>query len=227
MADPARGDGEDYSGLQIMDVESLEQVAEFKGKVDTQTFGRMCVALATEYNNALLVIDNKNIGWSTVQVALDSGYKNLYYSYKNDPYMDENIHIRKNYDMVNKENMVPGLTTTTRTRPVYISKLEMYFREKSPVIHSKRLLNELYVFMWTDGKAQAQRGYSDDLVMSWAMGLYIRDTALRMRQVGIEIMKRTLTNVHKSVYKVQPKGSEQWQMGIGKNGEIESLRWLL
>ena len=160
-------------------------------------------------------------------MVLDSGYKNLYYSYKNDPYLDENIHLRKNYDMKNKEDMVPGLTTTTRLRPVFISKVEMYFRDRTPIIHSKRLMNELYTFMWTDGKAQAQRGYNDDLVMSLCMCLYIRDTALRMRQMGIELVKTAIMKMHKPVYKSNPIGQSQWEMNAGQPGNKESLRWLL
>lgn len=227
IQDPARGDGEDNSGLQVIDVETCEQVAEYRGKIDTQTFGRMGVAVATEYNNALLIIDNKNIGWSTVQVAIDSGYKNLYYSYKNDPYLDENIHLRKNYDMKNKEDMVPGLTSSTKLRPVFISKLVMYFEDRTPIIYSKRFLNELRAFIWLDGKPQAQRGKNDDLVMCWAMGMYIRDTALRMRQMGIELVKNAIKNTHKTVYKAQPIGGNQWEMNIGKTKEKESLKWLL
>jgi len=227
IQDPARGDGEDNSGLQVIEVESCEQVAEYRGKIDTQTFGRMGVAVATEYNNALLIIDNKNVGWSTVQVALDLGYKNLYYSYKNDPFLDENIHLRKNYDLKNKEDMIPGLTTTTRIRPVLISKLVMYFEDRTPIIHSKRFINELRTFVWLDGKPQAQRGQNDDLVMCWAMGMYIRDTALRMRQMGIELVKNAIKHVHKPVYKSQPVGQTQWEMRTGKNNERESLKWLL
>jgi hypothetical protein len=225
VLDPARGDGEDNSGMQVIDVETCEQVAEYRGKIDTQSFGRMGVAVATEYGNALLVIDNKNVGWSTVQVALDLGYKNLYYSYKNDPYLDENIHLRKNYDLKNKEDMIPGLTTTTRLRPVFVSKLEMYFRERTPIIYSKRFMNELRVFVWHDGKPQAQRGKTDDLVMCWAMGMYIRDTALRMRQMGIELIKNAIRNTHKSVYKPQPIGADKWQMDV--RGQKENLKWLL
>lgn len=226
-SDPSRGDGEDYSGLVVMEVESNEQVAEFKGKIDTQTFGRMCVSLGMEYNNALLIIDNKNVGWSTVQVALDAHYPNLYYSYKNDPFLDENIHLRKMHDLKQKEDMVPGLTTTTRIRPVLISKLEMYFRDFGVLVRSKRLLNELKVFMWLGGKAQAQRGYNDDLVMALGMALYIRDTSLKLHQMGVDLNRFALKNTYKSVYKPLPAGSSQWEMQIGPNGQKENLKWLL
>lgn len=225
-ADPARGDGEDYSAFHVIDVETVEQVAEYKGKIDTQMFGNLLVSVATEYNNALLIIDNRNIGWSTIQYVIDSGYKNLYYSFRNDPYLDENIHLRKAHDLKQKEDMVPGYSITVKSRPVLVSKLDIYFRDKAPIIHSKRFLNELYVFMWIDGKPQAQRGYNDDLVMAFCMGLMIRDTSLKLRMLGIDLVKRTLKTTHKTVFKPSPLGSAKWEMNIGHNGK-ENLKWLL
>lgn len=226
-ADPARGDGEDYSAFHVIDVETVEQVAEYKGKIDTQMFGNLLVSVATEYNNATLIIDNRNIGWSTIQYVIDSGYKNLYYSFKNDPYLDENIHLRKAYDLKQKEDMIPGYSITVKSRPVLVSKLDIYFRDKAPIIHSKRFLNELYVFMWIDGKPQAQRGYNDDLVMSFCMGLMIRDTSLKLRMLGIDLVKRTLKTTHKTVFKPQPIGQAKWEMNVGRQGNKENLKWLL
>ena len=68
-----------------------------------------------------------------------------------------------------------------------ISALEMYMREKSPTIRSKRLIQELFVFVWLNSKAQAQVGYNDDLVMSFAIALWLRDTSLKLRQQGIAL----------------------------------------
>jgi len=226
-ADPARGDGEDYSAFHVIDVETVEQVAEYRGKIDTQMFGSLLVSVATEYNNATLIIDNRNIGWSTIQYVIDSGYKNLYYSFKNDPYLDENIHLRKAYDLKQKEDMIPGYSITVKSRPVLISKLDIYFRDKAPIIHSRRFLNELQVFFWIDGKPQAQRGFNDDLVMAFCMGLMIRDTSLKLRMLGIDLVKRTLKTTHKTVFKPQPTGMAKWEMNVGKAGNRENLKWLL
>lgn len=226
-ADPARGDGEDYSAFHVIDVETVEQVAEYKGKIDTQMFGSLLVSVATEYNNATLIIDNRNIGWSTIQFVIDAGYKNLYYSFKNDPYLDENIHLRKAHDLKQKEDMVPGYSITVKTRPVLISKLDTYFREKAPIIYSSRFLNELNVFMWIDGKPQAQKGFNDDLVMAFCMGLMIRDTSLKLRMMGIDLAKRTLGATHKTVFKPQPLGAANWEMNVGRQGNKENLKWLL
>jgi hypothetical protein len=49
------------------------------------------------------------------------------------------------------------------------------------------------VFIWKNSKAQAQEGYNDDLVMSFSMGLYLRDTALRFRKHNMEQDRATLT----------------------------------
>jgi hypothetical protein len=84
VADVARGDGKDYSACHVIDVANNVQVAEYKGQLGTKEYGHLLVGLATEYNEAMLVIENANIGWATIQVALDRQYPNLYYSQKSD-----------------------------------------------------------------------------------------------------------------------------------------------
>jgi hypothetical protein len=95
VADVARGDGADYSAFHVIDVESVEQVAEYRGKIDTKDYGNMLVNVATEWNDALLVIENANIGWAVIQEAIDRNYTNLYYSYKDLGYVDNDIHLIK------------------------------------------------------------------------------------------------------------------------------------
>jgi len=58
----ARGDGSDYSAFHVLNIETLEQVAEYRGQLGTTEFGNLCVNVSREYNNALLIIENNNIG---------------------------------------------------------------------------------------------------------------------------------------------------------------------
>ena len=228
-ADVARGDSNDFSACHVLDVESLEQVAEYRGKIGTTEYGNFLVSLATEYNNALLVIENANVGWAVCQVAIDRKYENLFYTYKNDPYMDENKHLKKAFDLVDKSKMVPGFVTSARTRPLLVSKLELYFQERSVIVHSIRTINEAYVFIWKNGKPQAQEGYHDDLMMSLGIGLWIRDTALKLRQRGIELNRKGMTNVHRSVLTSnydQSAAASAWRVQSGK-GDSEDITWLL
>lgn len=225
-ADVARGDGEDESAFVVIDVENVVQVAEYKGSISTKDYGNMLVSVASEWNNALLVIDNNGVGWDTVQVAIDRDYKNLFYHYKNDPYVDSSKHLARSYDLQDRSKMTPGVSINSKTRPVMISKLETYFREKSPICRSKRSLDEFNTFIWKNGRAEAQRGYHDDLTMSWAMAFWVRDTALKLKQQGIELHRATLDNFKRSFYSSSPKNSEAWSQKLPHN-ESDTLNWLL
>lgn len=232
-ADVARGDGKDYSAFHIIDIENVEQVAEYQGKLDTKSYGNLLVALATEYNDALLVIENANIGWAVIQQVIDRGYPNLYYTYKEEGYTDPSVHIPKGYDLKDKSQMVPGFTNSSKTRPLLISKYEMYFRERTPIIKSNRLAEEMFVFIWSGGRAEAQTGYNDDLVMSFAMGLWVRDTALKLRQEGMMRTKLALDYMQKSTQVFNPanmidqKKEAGWVMDVGSKKKNEDLTWLL
>jgi hypothetical protein len=230
VADVARGDSTDYSAFHVFDTEQCKQVAEYKGKIGTTEYGNMLIAVATEYNNALLVVENANIGWASIQVALDKGYPNIYYSYKQDGYLDEEIHLKKNYDLKKKSQKVPGFSMTSRTRPLVISKLETYFRDKTPIVHSKRLIDELFTFIWLGHRAEASRGYNDDLVISFATGLWMRDTALRLQQQGMDLNRKSLGGIGKTdaglyTTKTDLKGTGwDWNSGDKDN---DDLTWLL
>ena len=229
IADVARGDSSDYSACHVIDIETCEQVAEYKGKLDTKDYGNFLVALSTEYNNALLVIENANIGWATIQQVIDRNYPNLYYMSKDLKYVDVENQLSNKYRAQDR-GMVAGFSTTSRTRPLIVSKLDEYFREKSVIIRSTRTIDELFTFIWNNGRAEAMRGYNDDLTMSLSIGLWVRDTALRLRQEGIDLTKRALGGIsnysHTGIYGGSNLENNPWEMDI--NGQKEDLtKWLL
>ncbi len=230
-ADVARGDGGDYSAFHVIDVEGCEQVAEYKSQINTREFGHMLVSVATEYNNALLVIENTNIGWDVVNTVIEKNYNNLYYSPRSygDMTMDKYI------DKMESEQVIPGFTNSMKTRPLVISKMESYIREKNFIFHSKRLLEELKVFIWHNGKAQAQSGYNDDLVMSLGIGLFIRDTALKFNIQHQNLTRAAISGITQDVYKdLYPTfnhgGNIQNNLNpylMNVNGKMEDIQWVL
>jgi len=230
-ADVARGDGSDYSALHVIDVDTLTQVAEYKGKITTKDFGNFCVQVATEYNDALLIVENNSIGWAAIQVAIDREYRNLFYTSKDLHYVDVQNQISNKYRHVDR-NMVAGFSMSSKTRPLVIDKLDEYFREKSVTIRSTRLIEELFVFIYKTGiintKAEAMQGYNDDLVMSLAIGLWVRDTALRLRTEGTLLQKNALKHIGTSeaVYKSDNNENDSWDWKPdGKTSE--DLNWLI
>jgi hypothetical protein len=229
VADVARGDGADYSTCHVIDIVNSVQVAEYRGKVDTKDFGNFLVALSTEYNDALLVIENANIGWATIQQVIDRGYKNLFYMSKDLKYIDIQHQMTNRYRSEDK-GLVAGFSTTSKTRPLIISKLTDYFREKSIIIRSSRLIEELFTFIYMNGRAEAMKGYNDDLVMAISIGLWVRDTALRLRQEGIDLTKSAVggitSNTSQGVYGGNDTMNDNpWKMRVGDDFEDLS-QWL-
>jgi len=229
-ADVSRGDGTDYSAFHVMEVEDCKQVAEYRGKISTRDFGNLLVNIAQEYNNALLVIENASIGWAAIQQVIDREYENLFYMSKDLQYVDTQKQMTNKIYRQEKQ-MVPGFTMSTKTRPLVISKLEEFFREKSVKVYSQRLIDELFVFIYNGTKAEAMQGYNDDLVMSFGIGLWIRETALRLRAEGIELQKKSLTGIdmNPGIYVTDENPAQDaWTWDVGnRNKDKESLEWLI
>ena len=226
VADVARGDGKDYSAFHIIDIETNTQVAEYKGQLGTKEYGHLLVGIATEYNEAMLVVENASIGWATIQTIIDRGYTNLYYSSKSDA-TKANSYFDKYMDT---SKMVPGFSMTSRVRPLIIGKLQEYVNDKSVTIQSKRLIEEMKVFMWKNGRAEAQQGYNDDLVMAFGMGMFMRDTSFKFSQQHLDMSKAALNGI--STNKVSWRGgynannvSNPYTQEI--NGKQEDISWLL
>jgi hypothetical protein len=233
VADVARGDGSDFSAAQVFDVESLDQVAEYKGQLSTTDFGNFLIELSTKYNDALLVIENNNVGWATIQTIIDREYKNLFYQSKDLQYVDVEHQLQSNRYTAQDRNMVPGFSTTIKTRPLIVAKMEEYIREKLVKINSARLIEELFVFIYNNNKAEAMSGYNDDLVIAYAIALWVRDTALRLKKEKDNLQRAMLGSILNSNKgydagfskgKIKPKDN-QWEIDIG--GQKEDLTWLL
>ena len=81
-----------------------------------------------------------------------------------------------------------------------------------------------------NGKPQAQIGYNDDLVMSLATACYVRDTALKFAQQGLDITRATVANWQRDVTSIYTGGTNKkdtgWTQDLGEQGE-QDLTWLL
>ena len=239
VADVARGDGQDFSAFHVMEIETMVQVAEFKDQLSTKEFARRLVSEGIKWNSALLVVENANIGWDVVTTIQEIGYSNLYYSPKSELVGTQiDLYVAK-YDR--GDGMVPGFGTNSRTRPLLINKARSFIEERTVVIRSQRLLDELRVFIWkgrenADARAQALQGYNDDLAMAWFIGLFLRDTAIRFRQTAMDLTYASLNGYSKTggdtgggfeVYNGGNYSNQQnpWQMPAGNSHD--DITWLL
>jgi hypothetical protein len=189
VADVARGDGADYSVFHIIKLDTMEVIAEYQGKPSLDMYSSILMQAGKEYGNCLLVVENVGIGISVLEKLIELQYPNLYYSIKGThEYVDSHQGATNN-------SAVPGFTTSLKTRPLIVAKLEEFIRNKLIKVYSVRFSNELRTFIWHNGKPQAMRGYNDDLIMALAIGCWVRDTALSVNKRELEYKKACLNSM--------------------------------
>jgi hypothetical protein len=134
---------------------------------------------------------------------------------------------------MDNDQTVPGFTTSAKTRPLVVSKMESYLRDRHFTFRSKRLLEELRVFIWMHGKAQAQTGYNDDLVMALGIGLFTRDTGVKFRQQGMDLTRASLGGISSTAGNYSGAGMSKLPNGAANPYQmeaqhgVEDLTWLL
>ena len=124
------------------------------------------------------------------QKLIDLGYPNLYYSIKG-----THEFIESHQGEVNNRAL-PGFTTSPKTRPLIVAKLEEFVRNRLITLYSSRVFHELKTFIWHNGKPQAMRSYNDDLVMALAIACWVRDTALEVSKKDVEYQKAMLNSMY-------------------------------
>jgi len=185
-ADVARGDGQDYSAFHVFKLQTMEIVAEYQGKLAPDAFADLLYTTGYEYGKCMIVVENANVGFAVLDKLIDQEYPNLYYSAKGSHDFVEQ------YEAEGATNVVPGFTTSTKTRPLIVAKFEEFVRNKIVTIYSNRLINEMRTFVWENGKPAAARGYNDDLIMACSIGCWIRDTVLSGNLRDLEYKKAFL-----------------------------------
>jgi len=214
--DVARGDGTDFSTIQVIDAENLEQVAEFKDKISPDILAVIVNQVGREYNYAYAVVECNSFGLAT---ALDLNrklaYKRMFFSKS-----VTEIYVRP-YDFKVDENaIIPGFQTTKKTRPLVINNLRTHLREGGLKIYSERLLAEFRNFIQNKDRPEAEKGFNDDLIFAIAIGLFIRDTEYNNVILTKEMTKNMLDNISFTSQNLSQKSSSEEDKEIGeKKGE--------
>lgn len=151
----------DYSAAAVFDVDTGDQVAAFRDRIEPAEFARLVCTLGAYYNWAFLVPETNGNGIATIQKILELQYPGLLI-YQAEPSPDEIAANRS----VNRY----GWKTTVVTRPQMLSLLDDAIRTRAIAIRDPQTLMECRTFVVKpSGKAEATAGKHDDTVIAIAL----------------------------------------------------------
>jgi sRNA-binding carbon storage regulator CsrA len=175
-------DGGDNSCFQVLDMKTLEQVAEFySNSITPNSFAMVLERIGIMYNHALIVVETNGVG-SAVANALHSGlgYDNLHFENKG-------------------KDPKPGVRMAVSNRSLVLEALQNKMLNGTLVINSARFVDELktFVFVSKAKKAQALKNKHDDAIIAMSIAICVRDQLIHDVPVGVEIPEET-TQIFKS-----------------------------
>jgi len=216
VADVSRGDGADFSTFHILKLETLQVIGEYQGKPTLDMYANMLNSVGREFGTAMVVVENNNIGYSVLEKLINEyQYPNVYHSIKSThEYVEQ-------HQAEYMNSAVPGFTTSMKTRPLIIAKLEEFIRNKLIKVYSSRLTNEMKTFIWKNGRPQAMKGYNDDLIMALAIACWVRDTALQVNARDLNYQKAFVDAIitSRTTFDANIKG----QLGYKKDSALDSI----
>ena len=153
--DPAGGGADgDWSAIEVLDLESGMQCAEFVAHISGIDLAREAAHLAWEYNKCPLVVERNNHGSGVLWLLQHKvGYPNVYEA------PDDKA----------------GWLTNSVNRPQILARMAAALVEEPGLFQSQSLLIECRSFVrLANGGVGARHGAHDDMVMAMAIGLAAR-----------------------------------------------------
>jgi len=163
--DPSLGTGGDYGAIQVFEMPSMIQVAEWQHNVtpiqqQVKIFRDMLKYIQDEigaenYNNIYWSVENNTVGEAALVVIADLGEETFPGMFVSEPLRKG--HIRK---------FRKGFNTTFGTKISACSRLKFLIEEEKMKIYSRALISELKTFIAAGTTYKAKVGQHDDLVSS-------------------------------------------------------------
>ncbi|MCI5678713.1 MAG: hypothetical protein MR278_01820 [Bacteroidales bacterium] len=156
------GEGSDWFSAHVIDNITGEQVARLHWQnPDGDDYAKQVYCLGMYYNRALIALE-MNFDSHPQKVLEYLGYPNFYVREKMDTYTGK---VKQSY----------GFRTDSVSRPVLVGKLIEYVRDYLHLIHDRETLMECLSFIRNDnGRAEAEQGEHDDLLMGLGVALMAR-----------------------------------------------------
>jgi len=195
--DPSLGTGGDYAGIQVFELPTFEQVAEWQHNLTpiqgqirvlseiNKTIKEECEAKGQSAPQLYYSVENNAIGEAALVTIKDFGEENIFGMFLSEPIRKG--HVRK---------FRKGFNTTHKTKMAACAKFKHLLEKNQLKIKSKPLISELKAFVASGTSFGAKTGEHDDLVSATLLNV-------RMQQILAEwdpaIYEKMQDNQHEQV----------------------------
>lgn len=167
--DPAMGTGGNFAAIQVVELPTYEQVAEWQHNTTAipgqiRVLKDICQYIADECRsgggNVYWSVENNGLGEAALLVINDFGEENIPGLFVSEPIRKG--HVRK---------FRKGFNTTHSSKVTICARLKTMIENKQLEIRSKPFISELKAFIATNTSYAAKQGSTDDLVSSMLLAL--------------------------------------------------------
>jgi len=177
--DVSRGDSEDFSSINIIDFDDMEQCVEYIGKIPPDDLASVAYKWGILYKAFIIVDITGGMGVATSRKLQEMGYRDLFIDGINTMNVWE-----YNAKLMDK---IPGINFNNK-RTQIVASLEEHLRHGF-IVKSVRFMNELNTFVYINGRPDHMKGTHDDSIMSLSIALYGGDICFSQLQKADAVNK--------------------------------------
>ena len=159
--DVAKGSSDDSSCIQVIDMYTYQQCAEYYGKCTTIDLANYTYKIGEYYNFGYTIIECNSIGEAVFsEIFYNLNYPNLF----------------KQKKVKNGMEVMTGWITSPKSRELITSKfIDFYYDDtmwNNYHPYSERLLDQMKYWIWKGGRPDHSGSSHDDAIMAMAVGLF-------------------------------------------------------
>jgi hypothetical protein len=170
--DPSMGTGGNYAAIQVIELPTYKQVAEWQHNTTAipgqiRILADICKYIESETKNSTGIywsVENNGIGEAALIVINDFGEENIPGLFVSEPIRKG--HVRK---------FRKGFNTTHSAKITTCSRLKTMVENDKLEVNSKPLISELKNFIATGSSYQAKSGQADDLISATLLAIRMMD----------------------------------------------------
>ena len=140
----------DMFGVQIIDIDNCEQVAEYLGHSEAFKMANLLAQWSKKYNNARIYVESNGVGEAVLSHLLASGCREIY-------------HRKAQANHKSGYTRIPGWYSTAKTKAQAISFLQEIIDDGSLTLYSTRCIRQLinYRGQWDKLSRDTSGGHYD------------------------------------------------------------------